>query len=97
MNPIKKLRVESLLRRKITEIINKTFGPVAAVSGVEITNNSRFAMVSLQLFSGAPESCYIENGIRAKLGKSIEMRNTPKLNFVSIRTPLDALQPAYQE
>ncbi|ACT69478.1 putative ribosome-binding factor A [Neorickettsia risticii str. Illinois] len=97
MQPIKKLRVESLLRRKITEIINKTFGPVAAVSNVEITDNSRFAMVSLQLFNGAPEPREVENGIKAKIGKSLEMRKTPKLHFISVRTCLDALQPASQE
>lgn len=91
MEPVRKLRVESLLRKNITEIISKAFGPsTAAVSSVEVSENSKSAVVSLRVFNQT-DADDIERYVKIKIGKVVELRNTPKLSFISTKASLDDL------
>lgn len=91
MNPIRKLRIESVLLKSITEIINRTFGMIATVANVTVADDSKSAVVSPYLLDASLNARDVEAAIRVRIGKSLTLRNTPKLSFVTTRKSLDAL------
>lgn len=81
MKTQRQLKGEAILQKAITEIIGKSFGFVASVAAVELSPDFKHAKIYLTKLSNDCNFEIVTKTIRSKLGKTIDFRSTPKLDF----------------
>ena len=81
MKTIRQLKIESILIRSISAIVNKAFGNVASVGYVDVSADTKDAKVQIIFTEDAISQQILSSTIKSKIGKQTELRITPRLKF----------------
>lgn len=89
MSQLRMQKINSLIQRKLSEIINRDFVEkigFTSINFVQTTKDLNYTKVYVSFTSPDPQKCFLQlqkyrNLIQRDFGHDIELRKTPKIEF----------------